>query len=57
MNDNSYHGKMPLIWFDSVNVEEHSTYLSEKISLPGAKINTIFRLSLQFLNHIIIKTF
>ena len=33
------------------------TYLAQKNSRSGAKINTIFRLSWKYFNHVIIKTF
>ena len=50
MNDNNSWGKTSFI-------EENWTHSAEKNSQPGAKNNTIFRLSWKCLNRIIIKTF
>ena len=52
MSDNSSRGKMHSIQFHSVNVKKHCTHLAQKNSRPGARINTIFRLSLKYFNPI-----
>ena len=57
MNDKSSQGKYPSFNFFCKNVKGNSTHLTQKNSRPGAKINTIFRLSKKYFKCIIIKTF
>ena len=48
---------MYFICFYRVNINGNWTYLVQENLRPGAKINTIFRLSWKSLNRIIIRTF
>ena len=45
MNDNSSGGKISFVWFHFVNAKENLAHLTKKNWRPGAKINTIYRLS------------
>ena len=45
MNDNSSKGKVPFVYFHSINVKRNWTNLAEIYSQPGAKITAVFRIS------------
>ena len=57
MNDNSFLGKMSIIWFYSVNVKGNWAHLTGKNSQSGAKITTIFKLLWKCFKRLTIKTF